>query len=153
MAAILSSFAETDSAVIFTLSAVTMTWSAVTMTWFAVTMTWSAVIITWSAVTMTWSAVTMTWSAVTMTWSAVAMTWSGVTMIFRPYSDSYCSVSFYFNFRSSISLCPTGVPQGPVFGPQLFSLYTSPISHIVSSLSTATTICERHADLCRCLTP
>ena len=37
------------------------------------------------------------------------------------------------NSRSSISSCPTGVPQVFVLDPMLFSLYTSPIAHIVSS--------------------
>ena len=38
------------------------------------------------------------------------------------------------NSRSSISACPTGIPQGSVLGFMLLSLYTSPIEHIVSSL-------------------
>ena len=37
------------------------------------------------------------------------------------------------NSRSSISSCPTGVPQDSVLGSMLFTLYTFPIAHIVSS--------------------
>ena len=46
------------------------------------------------------------------------------------------------NCRSSAVNCTTGVSQGSVLGPLLFSILTSPVSHLISSFNV---LCHRYA--------
>ena len=57
----------------------------------------------------------------------------------------------FFHFqtaRSSITNCTTGVPQGSVLEPVLFSIFVSPIAHSAFVWSQTSEICSRLTTVC-----
>jgi Reverse transcriptase (RNA-dependent DNA polymerase) len=59
------------------------------------------------------------------------------------YLTSRTSYVFIGNCRTSTLNCSTGVTQGSVLGPLLFSIFTSPVSHLISSFNV---LCHQYAD-------